>query len=110
VSDRLAARGTSLFADEAAYAAAMASRAAGDGRGGARAASRAAELHAACENAAIPWVAGFQSGELLTRREQQVALLAAELEISVRTVQNHLARVYRKLGISRRGDPADALG
>jgi DNA-binding CsgD family transcriptional regulator len=64
-------------------------------------------------------VAGFQSSETLTRREQQTALLAAashsdsaiavELEISVRTVQNHLARVYRKLGVSNRGELPDAL-
>lgn len=50
--------------------------------------------------------------EPLTRRERQVALLAADgrtspeiaerLVVSVRTVDNHLASVYRKLGISGR--------
>lgn len=120
VGDRFAAMGMTLFAAEATYAAATAYRSAGDGRAAARTIARAAELHAACENAVIPWVADFQSGEVLTRREQQIALLAAagspdaaiaaDLEISVRTVQNHLGRVYRKLGITRRGDLANALG
>ena len=50
----------------------------------------------------------------LTRREAEVARLAAramtdrqiaaELFVSARTVQSHLASVYRKLGIASRGD------
>ena len=99
--------------------AARAYRAAGDGRAAAAANLRATTLHGRCENASIPWVAGFQSSETLTRREQQTALLAAasnsdsaiaiELEISVRTVQNHLARAYRKLGVTNRRDLPDGL-
>jgi DNA-binding CsgD family transcriptional regulator len=52
----------------------------------------------------------------LTFREREVALLAAaglssrqiadRLVISRRTVDNHLQRAYRKLGISRREDLA----
>lgn len=106
-----------LFATQAAYAAARAYRAASDGRAAARAAVRAGELHARCEDAALPWLAGFPSLETLTRREHEVALLAAagrpdsdiavRLGISVRTVQNHLARAYTKLGVtSRRELPA----
>lgn len=55
----------------------------------------------------------------LTRREREVALLArsglsshaiaSRLHLSVRTVDTHLARVYYKLGITRRGDLAGAL-
>lgn len=111
--------GTVLFAAEAAYAAAQAYRGAGDARAAARTSIRAAALHARCENAAIPWASGFQTGDLLTPREQQIALLAAagkpdatiaiEAHISIRTVQNHLARVYRKLAITSRHDLADAL-
>lgn len=58
--------------------------------------------------------------EPLTEREREVALLAAtgasskdiaaQLYVSVRTVDTHLARVYRKLGISRREDLRPALG
>jgi DNA-binding CsgD family transcriptional regulator len=76
-------------------------------------------LHAQCENAAIPWASDFQTGELLTRREQQVALMAAAgqpdasiataLQISIRTVQTHLARAYRKLSITGRHELPDAL-
>jgi DNA-binding CsgD family transcriptional regulator len=48
----------------------------------------------------------------LTGREREVARLAgaglsskdiaAALHLSVRTIDSHLARVYRKLGVSRR--------
>lgn len=58
--------------------------------------------------------------EQLTRRELQVCRLAAdgrtsreigeELGVATRTVDNHLQRAYRKLGISRRGDLAAILG
>ena len=50
----------------------------------------------------------------LTRREREIAELAAlglssrqiaeRLVVSVRTVDNHLQRVYRKLGIARRAE------
>ncbi len=119
LSARFETLGTILYGAEASYAAARAYRAAGDGRAAAAASVRATSLHGQCENALIPWAAGFQSSESLTRREHQTALLAAaghpdnaialELEISVRTVQNHLFRVYRKLGISNRGELAEVL-
>jgi DNA-binding CsgD family transcriptional regulator len=58
--------------------------------------------------------------EPLTTREREVALLAANgmsskqvgqrLHLSTRTVDTHLARVYRKLGISTRTELAPALG
>jgi DNA-binding CsgD family transcriptional regulator len=119
LSVRFEALGTILYAAEASYAAARAYRAASDGRAAVAAEVRSTMLHARCENASIPWVAGFQASEVLTRREQQTALLAAaglsdsviatELEISVRTVQNHLATVYRKLGVNSRRNLPDAL-
>jgi DNA-binding CsgD family transcriptional regulator len=50
----------------------------------------------------------------LTPREREIALLAAawassqeiagRLVISVRTVDNHLQKAYRKLGVTRRQD------
>lgn len=56
----------------------------------------------------------------LTRREQEVALLAArglssrqvgeKLFVSARTVETHLQRVYGKLGVTSRGQLAAALG
>ncbi|PSL01895.1 regulatory LuxR family protein [Haloactinopolyspora alba] len=59
------------------------------------------------------------SAVTLTRREQQIAPLAAaglasrdiahRLSISTRTVESHLARVYSKLGISSRAELPRAL-
>jgi DNA-binding CsgD family transcriptional regulator len=58
--------------------------------------------------------------EPLTVREREVALLAANgassreigarLFLSARTVDTHLARVYRKLGLTSRSELAGALG
>ena len=55
----------------------------------------------------------------LTDREREIALLAAggqssrliaeQLHLSVRTVDNHLGRIYDKLGVSNRADLATAL-
>ncbi len=55
----------------------------------------------------------------LTKREREVAVLAAggitskdiadRLFVSVRTVDNHLGRVYDKPGISSRAEPAEKL-
>jgi len=55
----------------------------------------------------------------LTAREREVALLAAaghpsrviaeRLYLSFRTVDNHLRRIYEKLGIPGRAKLADAL-
>lgn len=55
----------------------------------------------------------------LTRREREIASLAARgmsspeiartLFVSVRTVDNHLQRVYAKLGISKRSELAARL-
>lgn len=52
--------------------------------------------------------------EALTPREMEIAALAAAgrsdrevagaLNLSVRTVQSHLARIYRKLGVHSRRD------
>jgi DNA-binding NarL/FixJ family response regulator len=57
---------------------------------------------------------------LLSSREIEVAALGAaglsnkdiagRLSVSVRTVENHLQRVYEKLGVARRADLAQALG
>ncbi len=61
-----------------------------------------------------------QHAGALTAREAEIAALAARglptadiaarLHLSTRTVETHLGRVYRKLGIDRRSRLADALG
>lgn len=111
--------GTLVLATEAHYAAAQAHRAASAGRDAVTALARATALRARCEDPALPWVAGFGAIEALTRREQRIALLAAtgradaeiaaDLGISRRTVSNHLANAYRKLGITARRQLPDVL-
>ena len=83
-----------------------------------RASQRAAELLESCQEARTPALA--VSRPRLTARERQVARLAAigasskeiaeQLYLSSRTVDNHLMRVYAKLGVSGRTELAAALG
>jgi len=81
---------------------------------------RGRELAARCEGARNPTL--FESAELapLTRREREIALLAAnglrskdiaeQLGLSSRTVENHLHNAFAKLGISDRTALGEALG
>ncbi|MGH2944004.1 MAG: response regulator transcription factor, partial [Solirubrobacteraceae bacterium] len=76
------------------------------------AARRATAFLGACEDARPATMLGERVVEELTFREREVALLAAgglssrqiadRLVISTRTVDNHLQRAYRKLGIASR--------
>jgi DNA-binding CsgD family transcriptional regulator len=62
----------------------------------------------------------FSGAEALTASERRVAQMAAAgrsnreiaaaLFVTVRTVENHLAHAYRKLGIGSRRDLPSALG
>jgi DNA-binding NarL/FixJ family response regulator len=77
-------------------------------------------LRVQCDNARTPLLTSGCHVELLTARETQIAVAAAtgrsskeianDMAVSVRTVDNHLARVYEKLGIRRRTELAAALG
>jgi ATP/maltotriose-dependent transcriptional regulator MalT len=48
----------------------------------------------------------LRTSVFVTASDRQIA---TELELSVRTVQNHLAPAYRKLGITRRHDLPEVL-
>jgi DNA-binding CsgD family transcriptional regulator len=119
VAERFAARDALLVAAEAADAAAAAHREAGRHSSAARADARAARWLADCEGARPPTLPGAAQAADLTRREREIALLAAaghssrdiagRLVISVRTVDNHLQNAYRKLGVSRRQELAGRL-
>jgi DNA-binding CsgD family transcriptional regulator/tetratricopeptide (TPR) repeat protein len=114
VSREMADIGASLFAAEAAADAARAYRKDGRSREGTAAAQRSRVLADECEGARTPALALTESTSPLTRREREVAMLAAQgmaskaiaerLYLSVRTVDNHLSRAYEKLGVTGRDD------
>lgn len=81
--------------------------------------ARAKRLARRCEGARTPALAAPGVQADLSAREQEVALLAAggltsreigeRLFVSARTVDNHLQRIYLKLGVSGRGALAEHL-
>lgn len=85
-----------------------------DDRQRALAARRVAELRAVGEPLVSPLLAEVEGGPVLTAREAEIATLVARgasrqevadrLVVSVRTVDSHLQRVYRKLGVRGRDD------
>lgn len=100
----LAAKGHTLAAAEAAHQA-------GQLGGEERCAALAGALRAACTDADTPALEGCTEVELSPRRRDAALLamagndgrtIAARLGVSVRTVENHLARVYRQVGVRGR--------
>jgi DNA-binding NarL/FixJ family response regulator len=121
VADDFEELGADLLAAEAHRAAENAHRREGRGASASIAARRASELLGRCGAPRSPALElALPMGEELTGREREVALLAARgrtspqiadaLYLSVRTVDTHLSRVYRKLMIDGRHELADALG
>jgi DNA-binding NarL/FixJ family response regulator len=114
VAERFAAQDALLLAAEAADAAAVAHRERAREASARSAAQRAAAFLEGCEGARPPSLDDEPVVDELTLREREVAVLAAaglssrqiadRLVVSIRTVENHLHRTYRKLGISRRED------
>jgi DNA-binding CsgD family transcriptional regulator len=119
VVDRFEAMDAVVHAAEAAAEAGELHRRAGDARAAAASDRRAAGLVERSGGARTPGLGRGAAVEPLTRREREVALLAAagtpsreiaeQLFLSTRTVDTHLARVYRKLGVSGREQLAPAL-
>jgi DNA-binding NarL/FixJ family response regulator len=118
-ADAFEALGASLFGAEAAAQAAT--RASGDGlqRRASVLMAQSARLAERCEGARTPGLSAFDTPSPLTDREQEVALLAArgltskaiaeQLVVSTRTVDNHLQRIYTKLGVSGRAELTELL-
>lgn len=114
-AEQLAELGFLLAAAESAALAARLLRDAGRDASARSAAARADVWLAACEVARSPALVPAPAEEL-TPREHEIALLAASglssqeiadrLVLSVRTVDTHLQRTYRKLGIRRRDELA----
>ena len=119
-SDRFDELGAGLYAAEAAAQASAAARAAGDAQGARRWTTRAEELVDELGPVATPALALRAEIVRLTEREREVAALAArrvpskeiaaQLDLSRRTVDNHLQRAYSKLGVNDRQGLAEALG
>ena len=121
VADKYAELGLNLFAAEAAAQASRAHEASGRTRRAAASAARGHFLLGAPQEVGRPplGLALALSPPELTRRESEVAMLAAgglpsqtianRLCLSVRTVDTHLARVYVKLGIKGRSELSGAL-
>jgi DNA-binding CsgD family transcriptional regulator len=118
-SRRLAALGQYLYAAEAAAAAYRIHARTGRRSRGQAALTRALALARACEGARAPLLGLIGLHAVLTARELHIACMAAagasspkiaaQLGLSVRTVDNHLGRVYTKLGVAGRIQLADAL-
>ena len=119
VADRFESIGATLLAAEASLAAAEASRRGGHPRQATALVARAAALTSACEGARTPGLVTSDATVPLTTREREIATLAADrlssreiaerLYLSARTVDNHLQRIYSKLGVSGRAQLAEAL-
>ncbi len=118
-AESFAAIGAQLLAAEAFADAAWTFRWRGSPRDATRAIERCRAHAARCEGAATPGLLLGDSPVALTTREREIAVLAARglatkqiaarLYISPRTVDNHLQRVYDKLGITTRAQLAIAL-
>jgi len=118
-ADRFEATGAVLLAAEAAAGAAEAWRRQRETRRAAALDVRSTDLAARCERARTPVLDRTSTVVPLTEREREIAELAAagqpsrsiaeRLYLSVRTVDNHLGRIYEKLGVSSRSALAAAL-
>lgn len=119
VSEAFEGLSANLYAAEASIEAAAVLRRGGRSREAAAEENRAAQLLSRCEGAATPVVRTITARSRLTPGELDAAVqaaagrsnkqIAADSHISVRTVENHLQRVYEKLGISSRRELAGAL-
>ena len=112
--------GAKLLAAEAFAEACSAHRRRGRMASSNRSAERATVLVEQCGRPQTPALAKRGVVAVLTRREREVASLAAgglsnreiaeRLVVSVRTVEHHLDHVYEKLAVNRRGQLAQHLG
>ena len=115
-ADEFGAMGANLLAAEAAFGVTAEHRRRGSPRDATGWSRKATAWAALCPGARTPGLAMSEEPVALTKREREVAVLAASgitskdiaerLFVSVRTVDNHLGRVYDKLGIASRAELA----
>lgn len=118
-ADTFERHGLWLHAAEAVVSSARTAHEAGLHSRAAAATERANTLLRRLPDAKTPMLEATGLPAMLTRREREVALLAAaghasrwiavRLNLSVRTVDNYLGRVYVKLGVTSRADLASLL-
>lgn len=118
-SDALLACGAPVLAAEAAAQASDVFRRAGDERRSNAAALRSRELLEGTDIGLLTQTPNASTPTPLTAREREIAYLASEggsnkdisqrLFLSLRTVENHLSKVFVKLGISSRQELRAAL-
>ncbi|HMF04758.1 MAG TPA: LuxR C-terminal-related transcriptional regulator [Acidimicrobiia bacterium] len=118
-SEAFEAIGAWLFAAEAATQASTLYGREGLRRRASASAQRARALTERCEGARSPALETGPQPAALTKREREVATLAARgmtsreiaetIVVSTRTVENHLQRAYEKLGVSGRAELAAVL-
>ena len=109
-----------LRAAEVAARAAERARATGDPRGAVRWEQLVKDVREQLEGASSVAFSGVGATVPLTDREREIALLvargasskdvAATLFLSTRTIDNHLQRIYSKLGVSTRSELAASFG
>lgn len=115
------ATGALLLAAEAAVLEVLLADAAGLRRRAAAARERSDRLLARCSGTPrTPALSDTTQRSQLSVREREVAMLAVEglaskeiadrLFVSIRTVDNHLQRIYQKLGVSSRSELAEQFG
>ncbi|MGV3759829.1 MAG: LuxR C-terminal-related transcriptional regulator, partial [Actinomycetota bacterium] len=119
VAERYGRLGLLPYAVGAATHAAELHRTAGEGRAATRWTQQATTWAEQCQQVSAPELVLAVAPTPLTRREREVAQLAAaghsakeiaeRLFLSHRTVENHLARAYDKLGVRSRTELADLL-
>ncbi|MDX2565405.1 LuxR C-terminal-related transcriptional regulator [Streptomyces sp. TX20-6-3] len=117
--DELDRAGADLLAAEAASAASVVWLRNGESRYAAAASHRAATYLSRCPGVRTPIIQRAQPARMLTEREKEIAWLASSgmpskaiaerLVVSVRTIDNHLQRIYLKLGVSNRRDLSELL-
>jgi DNA-binding CsgD family transcriptional regulator len=116
---RFEAMGALIYAAEASAHAAAAHVQRQSRRRSAQSERNASRVLEQCDRARTPALSALGRSSDLTTRQLEIAHLAAtglssksiaqRLGLSARTVDNHLQRVYQRLGVSSRDDLADAL-
>ena len=118
--ERFAELGCPIFAAEAMVSAADLFGRRAEGRRANAATLRAAAMLSGCDFGPPTYVVRSTTVTPLTAREREIAYLAAEgatnreiserLFLSLRTVENHLSKVFFKLGISSRQELRSVVG